>query len=191
MTMTTNLATPGLILKGRTPSNLPRRTKVWAIHPTNPNRVLLWSKGGKFSWAHVSSLAVNYEPADDGEPTWADPDPRRAPPADPLDAPKPATPVETVATAPEPVPTVDTSADEDEGAVPEDVPAPSPPPAPSITDEESMAIVLHGDDAVLFRTQLMFLNNAARMTGGQPLTPAALATTAVARLVAGLMGGVA
>lgn len=183
--MTATLAIPGTILKGRNRSNPDTRAKVWMIHPTNPKRVLLWMKTERFSWNNVSSLDVNYETAPADEPTW--PDPTRQPPADVPRGSKEKTPVENIAAAPEPVPTVDTSADDDQ----DEEPAPSPPPAPPVTDEESMAIVLYGDDAALFRTQLTFLNNAARMTGGQPLTPAALATTAVARLVAGLMGGVA
>lgn len=183
--MTTTLAIPGTILKGRNRSNPDTRAKVWMIHPTNPRRVLLWMKTERFSWNNVSSLDVNYETAPADEPTW--PDPTREPPPDvPRGSKRSQTPVESIAAAPESVPTVDTSADDGQ----DDEPAPSPPPAPPV-DEESMAIVLYGDDAALFRTQLTFLNNAARMTGGQPLTPAALATTAVARLVAGLMGGAA
>jgi hypothetical protein len=168
----TNLAVPGLILKGRTPSNVARRTKVWAVHPTNPKRVLLWSKGGKFSWAHVSSLEVNYEPAGEGEPTWPDPDPRREPPADPNDAPRPATPVETAAAAPDPVDDSETIGPEAmvEEALPFDKPAPPPPPPPMPPLAKTMGdgvirLVITGDAATRLTALVDYLRSTVRVPG--------------------------
>lgn len=185
--MSANLAIPGIVLKGRNGSNKDARAKVWATNPDNPKRVLLWAKSGRFSWNNVSSLDINYELAPADEPTW--PDPTREPPPDvPRGSKRPQTPVESIAAAPEPMPTVDTSADDDQGeeAVPEE--APSPPPAPEPPAPETV-IVLRGEAATSFNARVLFLSNVARMTGGSPLAPSELVTVAVDRLVAGMMGG--
>jgi hypothetical protein len=188
--MTSNLAIPGTILKGRNDSNPQRRTKVWAPHPTNPKRVLLWGKGGKFSWANVSSLDINYELAPADEPTW--PDPTREPPPDPKDAPKTATPVETVAAAPEPVPTVDTSADDDQDEEPAPSPPPAPPPlaktsAPANDDEASVTVTLAGEPARQLLSLIAHLASALRGTGAR-ISPSSLVEDLIEREHASIVG---
>lgn len=179
--MTTNLAIPGTILKGRNDSNPQRRTKVWAPHPTNPKRVLLWGKCGKFSWANVSSLDTNYELATADEPTW--PDPTREPPPDPKDTPKTATPVETVAAAPEPAPTVDHA--EDEEPAPSPPPAPPPPPmaktsAPANDDSASVTVTLTGEAAHQLLSLVDYLRSTLRGTGAR-ITPGSLVEDLIER----------
>ena len=173
----------GTILKGRHKSNPDTRVKVWAVHPTNPRRVLLWTKALRFSWNNVSSLETNYEPAPADEPTW--PDPTREPPADPIGSPRPATPVETAAAAPDPV--EESEAIGPEAMVEEALPFDAPPPPP--VPEDALTVTLRGETARVFHRHLTLINNAASLTGGSPLSADDLVGKAVARLVSQVMGG--
>ena len=189
--MTQHLATPGTLLKGRHVSNPDARAKVWMIHPTNPHRVLLWMKTGRFSWNNVSSLAVNYEPAPAGEPTW--PDPTREPPQDTPRGRKEQTPVEAIAEKAD-GPEEDDAGPAAGGEV-TDAHVPAPPPttaaaaSPSLSDELSVHVTLRGPTAQTFSRQLAILNNAAALTGGSPMTADDLVSKAVDRLVSQVMGG--
>lgn len=180
-----NITTIGTILRGRHKSNPDARAKVWATHPTNPKRICLWLRGGKFSWNNVSSLETNYEIAPADEPTW--PDPTRPCPPDYLDRTREATPLERVAAAEVVSPPVPVAAE------PDIVSPETPPPPPPANDDAASetVIVLRGRSAVAFARKVSMLNSVARLTGGQPMSAAELVSVAVDNFVSSLIGGAA
>lgn len=180
-----NITTIGTILRGRHKSNPDARAKVWAINPTNPKRVCLWMKSGKFSWNNATSLETNYEPAPADELTW--PDPVRPCPPDHLDRVHEVTPVERVAAA-EPVALPVPVAAEPDIVSPE---TPPPPPAANDDATSETVIVLRGRSAVAFARKVSMLNSVARLTGGQPMSAAELVSVAVDNFVSSLIGGAA
>ena len=180
-----NITTIGTVLRGRHKSNPDARAKVWATHPTNPRRICLWMKSGKFSWNNASSLETNYEPAPADEPTW--PDPVRPCPADYTDRTREVTPLERVAAAEVVSPPVPV-------AVEPDIVSPeAPPPPPPANDDAAneTVIVLRGRSAVAFARKVSMLNSVARLTGGQPMSAAELVSVAVDNFVSSLIGGAA
>jgi len=164
-----NITTIGTILRGRHKSNPDARAKVWAINPTNPKRVCLWMKSGKFSWNNATSLETNYEPAPTDEPTW--PDPVRPCPPDYADRAREVTPVERVAAA-----EVVT-----EPAVTTHNPDPEPPPPPRVE------VVLEGQVASALLHLVAHLTEALRGTGAR-ITPASLVEDLIEREASNVVG---